>query len=148
MLLLFILQSGLCFITDMLLSKSWMHLGWNVQKQDKIHLVIDNYNCLMSCFYAFFPYCISVFPEDSDADREANTPDKHPSTTARHSDPHSSRLPSQSAIRDDNGTHAIPLPTGCTVLHPTGETQSTAEQIKNSHSYMQCGTKLLMTYIF
>lgn len=77
--------------------------------------IIHNVHCL-------FDMLLSVFPKDSDADRQALHPHKHPLHTARLTGPHGSRLPRQPTNHDDHGTHAFSLPTSCTVLHPTGDT--------------------------
>lgn len=64
-----------------------------------------------------------VFPKNADPERSAGDPDKHGGHTGRRAAPHSGGVPCQSAHHDDRGAHAFPVPSACTVLHPTGDTQ-------------------------
>lgn len=97
--------------------KSWPHIltgNW---------WLLDNTWFLLFVFVLFFShFLLSVFPEDSDAAYKAHHPYKHTHNTARLAGSHGGCLPHESTNHDDHGTHAFPLSTGCTVLHPTGST--------------------------
>lgn len=64
----------------------------------------------------------AVFPKNADTECPAGDPDQHGLHTGRSATPHRSGVSHQSADHDDHGTHAFPVPSACTVLHPTGDT--------------------------